>query len=163
MDSQRRMPGVVSGRAVAESGEAMKVLYHGGAPGFRVGDVIQPHDTKLRDDCAICQAHADDSHRPDRVFATPVRIYAKHYASKYGFGSVYIVEAVGELERSEADSIETYHAPALTVTKVSETYVALNMSERRRLYRLWGDADDARGWKPNTIDLRIKRFIGMRV
>lgn len=121
------------------------ILYHGGAPGFRPGDLIQPHETKHLDGCAICQAAADENHLPDQVFATTLRIYGKHHASKWGRGWLYIVEPEGDLVRSDADPFETYHAPAFRVVSVSERGVELTMSERRRLYRLWKADDRARG------------------
>lgn len=142
------------------------VLYHGGAPGFRTGDRIEPHETRHVDGCPVCAARADESHLPDRVFATPVRIYAKHFASKWGRGSLYIVEPEGELQRSEADSIETYHAPALRVVKVSEVGVLLTMSERRHLYRVWGDADRAavfaQGPEYEAREFMLRTLLGFR-
>jgi len=142
------------------------MLYHGGAPGFRIGDVIEPHETKHIDGCEICAARADENHQPDHVFATPIRIYAKYYASKYIDGSLYLVEPVGACERSEADSIETYQAPAFRVVKVSEVAVRLTMSERRHLYRIWETSDRSAGFVESAdtraADRAIKQMIGMR-
>ena len=143
------------------------VLYHGGASGFRPGDVIQPHETKKLDDCPVCAAGDDANHLPDRVFATPSRLYAKHYASEWGRGWLYIVEPLGDCERSEPDSIETYHASELKVVKVSERGVELTRSERRRLYRLWEDADGVAGIAQSPTDhirgLRLRTALGMRL
>ena len=144
------------------------ILYHGGAPGFVAGDYIEPHETKRIDDCPICAVGGDANHLPDRVFASPVRIYAKHYASKWGGGTLYVVEAAewSELERSEADSIETYHASALRVSRVAERGVVLTASERRHVYRVWKEADLSRGWgislADSLADLRLQRALGMR-
>ena len=141
------------------------VLYHGGAPGFRPGDVIYPHETKHVDDCPTCAARADENHRPDQVFATPVRIYAKFYASKYVGGWLYLVESVGALERSDADSIETYSAPAMRVVKVSERAVVMTMSERRHLYRLWERSDRSLGRGIDNAylreDMTMRFLLGM--
>jgi len=122
------------------------ILYHGGAPGFRAGDIIEPHETKRIDLCPVCAAGGDANHLPDRVFATPVRIYGKYYASKWVGGSLYLVEPVGDATRSDADSIETWHAPAMRVVKVSEAVVQLTSQERRRLQRMWADADRTSGF-----------------
>lgn len=142
------------------------ILYHGGARGFKAGDVIEPHETKVRDDCPICASGADANHLPDRVFATRERPYAKHYASKWGRGSLYIVEPVGAMTRSEADPFETYHAATFRVIKVSETQIELTPSERRRLYRLWTEADRARGipldGPAQLADMRMHRQLGIR-
>ena len=141
-------------------------LYHGGAPGFDIGDLITPHGTKHFDGCPTCAALADENHLPDRVFATPIRIYAKHYASKWGRGSLYLVEPTGKVERSEADSLETYHAPAWCVVWVCERGVELTMSERRHLYRLWGESDRSAGFgqdgRSQLEDLRLRRLLGIR-
>jgi len=142
------------------------VLYHGGAPGFRAGDRITPHETKRCDGCPICAAGGDANHLSDRVFATRLRIYGKYYASKWGRGWLYIVEPEGPLERSVADPFETYHAAAFRVVAVSERGVELTMSERRRLYRLWKDDDLARGRgdrpEMSAADFQMRRLLKMR-
>lgn len=142
------------------------VLYHGGAPGFGIGDRIMPHETKVEPDCPICAAGGDANHLPDRVFSTRLRIYGKYYASKWGRGWLYIVEPEGPLERSAADPFETYHAAAFRVVSVSERGVELTMSERRRLYRLWKDDDLARGRgqtpELSAADFQMRRLLGMR-
>lgn len=137
-------------------------LYHGGVAGLRPGDVIEPHETKRFDDCPTCQAGGDASHLPDRVFATPVRLYAKHFASKWGHGWLYSVEAVGELVRSEMDSFESYHAAMFRVVGVCEREVLLTMSERRRLMRLWTEADKSAGvYTPDPLfDLAWSQIVG---
>lgn len=144
------------------------VLYHGGAAGFDVGAYIEPHETRRLDGCPVCAAGGDANHLPDRVFATPVRIYAKYYASKWGDGTVYLVESAewSALERSEADSIETYHASALRVVRVAEQRVLLTPSERRHVYRVWKEADLAQGrgvgLADSLADLRLQRALGIR-
>lgn len=141
-----------------------KVLYHGGAPGFRPGDVIEPHETRHIDDCEICRAQADENHKPGTVFASPVRIYAKFYASKYVKGWLYIVEPIGEFQPSDGDPFESYYGPALRVLSVSERAVVLTMSERRRLWRAWTEADKARGIGERNISAAwaYERLIGIR-
>lgn len=142
------------------------MLYHGGASGFRPGDIVEPHEGKKVDDCPWCKANADDSHRPDRVFATTFRLYAKFYASKWVGGSLYIVEPAGETEPSPEDPFDSLHASALRVLKVSERGVVLTGTERRRLQRLWREADRAAGRAQDpeyqVADFLISRQLGMR-
>jgi hypothetical protein len=132
-------------------------LYHGGVPGLPIGGIIQPgHSRKPVDGCPWCLARSRGEAGPrgidplpehaDRVYLTPHRLYAKHYASLWGYGDLYRVEPVGEPELSTEDSIETWHAPGARVVNVYERAVLLTMSERRRLYREWGAADRVRGW-----------------
>lgn len=139
-------------------------LYHGGAPGFRVGETITPHESKHIDGCPICEVGADDNHLPDRVFATPVRLYAKLYASKWGMGWLYRVEHVGELQRSEVDTIETYHAASFRVVSVCDRAVLLTPSERRHLYRMWTAADRANGAGETSVlaGRQLMKALGFR-
>jgi hypothetical protein len=140
-----------------EAVRPMTALFHGGVPGLRVGDLIQPgHERQLHDDCLWCQARAnnvpgpagidDRTGRRDRVYATSSRLYAKHYASLWGRGDLYRVEPVGEPEPSTEDSIDSICAPSLRVAAVLDRAVLLTDSERRRLHREWLAADKARGW-----------------
>lgn len=131
------------------------MLFHGGMPDLRPGDLIQPgHERKLHDGCPWCEARRDggaylgmDGPTPEgRVYATTNRLYAKHYASLWGRGDLYRVEPVGELERSTEDSIESFFAPSLRVASVLDRVVLLTNSERRRLAREWEAADAAVGW-----------------
>ena len=137
----------------------MSGLFHGGVPGLRPGDLIQPgHERQLRDDCPWCQARARDEAGPagiddrtgrrDRVYATTSRLYASHYASLWCRGDLYRVEPVGDVEASTEDSIESVCTPALRVLAVLDRAVLLTDSERRRLFREWTAADKARGWLP---------------
>jgi hypothetical protein len=94
---------------------------------------------------------------------TPVRLYAKQYASKVIFGWLYIVEPVGEMERSDHDTVETYHSPACRVLRVSERAVQLTMSERRHLYAMWKAADQLAGGAGNElVDWQMERLLGVR-
>lgn len=130
----------------------MTALFHGGVPGLRVGDLIQPgHERQLRDGCPWCQARAanvpgpagidDRTGRTDRVYATGSRLYARHYASLWGRGDLYRVIPVGDTEASLEDSIPSVCAPALRVAAVLDRAVLLTDTERRRLYREWTAAD----------------------
>jgi len=131
------------------SGESR--LFHGGVPGLRVGDVIEAgHRRQHHDGCPWCEARAKGeahlgldgpSQRPDRVYATTSRLYARYHASLYGRGDLYRVTTAGQVEPSTEDSIETICAERLVVAGVLDRAVLLTWSQRRRLWREWGDAD----------------------
>lgn len=126
-------------------------LFHGGVPGLRAGDLIEPgHERKVHDGCAWCAARAELPPSADglalqvgRVYLTPERVYARYYASLYGRGDLYRAEPVGELVRSTEDTFETWTATAARVVAAVDRAVLLTQGERRRLYRLWGAADAA--------------------
>ena len=126
-------------------------LFHGGVPGLRPSDLIEPgHERKPHEGCTWCAARAElpptadglPLHE-DRVYLTPERSYARYYASLYGRGDLYQVEAIGHLQRSTEDPVETWTAPAARVLVAVDRAVLLTMGERRRLYRSWGAADAA--------------------
>ena len=130
-------------------------LWHGGVPGLRVGDVLSGgHERAVRDDCPYCQARArgentvtplgklDGPSQQSGVYVTTDRLYAKHYASLYGRGDLYRVEPLGELRPSTEDSYETYVADQARVVAVYDRAVLLTWTERRRLFREWGVADE---------------------
>lgn len=128
-------------------------LFHGGVPDLRPGDLITPgHDRRSHEGCAWCEARAKgEAHqgmdgpslRTDRVYATTNRLYAKHYASLWGRGDLYRVDAVGDVQRSTEDTIESYCCEQLQVVAVIDRAVLLTRSERRRLFREWTTADKA--------------------
>lgn len=129
-------------------------LWHGGVPGLRVGDLLHPgHERRSHDGCPWCEARAAGEAGPGgldgpckrdgRVYLTTHRLYAKHYASLWGRGDLYRVEPVGQVEKSTEDSIDTWTAPAARVLATYDRAVQLTMTERRRLVREWGDADQA--------------------
>lgn len=134
----------------------MTALYHGGIPGKLVGDLIEPgHERRTHDGCPWCEARAaggaylnsdGPSLRIGQVYATTNRLYAKHYASLWGYGDLYRVEPRGELTRSNEDSVETFTAPGFEVVSIYQRAVLLTWSERRRLGREWTEADRAVGW-----------------
>jgi hypothetical protein len=134
----------------------MPALYHGGAPGLRVGDLIVPgHQRATHPGCSWCAARAElpatldglPDH-PDRVYATTSRLYAQHYASLYGRGDLYRVEPVDDVAAADVlpsteDTVESVSAPAFRIAGVLTRAVRLTPSERRRLQREWKLADDA--------------------
>lgn len=129
-------------------------LFHGGVPGLRKGELIVPgKERRSHAGCPWCEARArgeagpdgidPPSEHTDRVYATPNRLYAKYYASLWGYGDLYRVSSVGEVEPSTEDTVETVTAPAWRVEAVLDRAVLLTPSERRRLQREWGAADAA--------------------
>lgn len=75
------------------------------------------------------------------VYVTTHRLYAKHYASLFGRGDLYRVEPIGDLRPSTEDSMPTFVCDRARVVQVYERAVLLTMTERRRLFREWGEAD----------------------
>lgn len=138
-------------------GEGLR-LWHGGVPGLRPGDLIEPgRERRHHDGCPFCEARRAQAaglgvpvldglaEHPDMVYLTPVRDYARHYASLWGRGDLYRVDPVGDVVRSTEDTIETWMAPAARVVSVPERAVLMTMTQRRRLERIWTAADHARG------------------
>lgn len=135
-------------------------LFHGGVPDLRAGDVIEPgHQRRHHDGCPWCEARAKGEaflnmdgppQQPDRVYATTHRLYAKFHASLWGRGDLYRVTAVGAVERSSEDSFESVVADRLIIAAVLDRAVLLTDSERRRLFREWGAADQIRGHSMKT-------------
>lgn len=132
--------------------------WHGGAPGLRPGDLIQPgHERRQHDGCRFCEARANGqavvapdgslidapTERPDRVYITGDRDYARFYASLYGRGDLYRVEPVGVCEPSTEDHFDTWCAEAARVVAVVDRAVLLTPGQRRSLDRKWAAADRA--------------------
>jgi hypothetical protein len=120
-------------------------------PDLRPGDLLAPgHKRRHHENCPWCDARAsggaflgiDPPSALAAVYFTPVRLYAKFHASLYGRGDLYRVEPVGRAVLSAEDSIETWAAPAARVVSVYERAVLLTDTERRRLDRLWAEADN---------------------
>lgn len=133
-------------------------LWHGGAPDLRPGQLIEPGSSrKLHHGCRYCEARAagqavvapdgslidPPTGRPDRVYLTTDRDYARFYASLYGRGDLYRVEPVGEIELSTEDHFETWCAPAARVLAPVDRAVLLTPGQRRALDRKWRAADEA--------------------
>ncbi|UQA95718.1 hypothetical protein [Streptomyces halobius] len=130
-------------------------FFHGGVPGLRPGDLITPHLPNIVDGCAVCAAKAAGQQphvpglgtvdpitaRPDRVYITSDREYARFYASKFPRGDLYTVEPVGELEASTEDRFPSWTVPAARVRSVYDRYVLLAPRQRRSLLRCWEAAD----------------------
>jgi hypothetical protein len=129
-------------------------LWHGGVPGLKPGDLITPgHERKAHPGCKFCEARAVEaaggerpvldplSRHQDRVYVTTSREYARHFASLWGRGDLYRVEAVGEVIASSEDTIATWTTSAARVLAVYARAVALTWGQRRALQREWAAAD----------------------
>lgn len=128
--------------------------FHGGIPDLKPGDLITPHPPKIVDDCPICVARANGQTavingepvdpatlRPDRVYITTDREYARFYASKYWQGDLYVVEPVGDLEPSTEDRFPSWTCEAARVRSVYQRCVLLTPKQRRALLKRWTAAD----------------------
>lgn len=129
--------------------------FHGGIPDLKPGDLITPHPPNVVDGCDICAAKAAGrqpvveglgyvdplTERPDRIYLTSDRDYARFYASKYPRGDLYTVEPVGGVEPSTEDRFPSWTAPAARVVSVYDRYVQLTPKQRRSLLRRWTAAD----------------------
>jgi hypothetical protein len=129
--------------------------FHGGYPGLKPGQLITPHPPNVVDGCAICAAKAAGQQpevpglgiidpltdRPDRIYITTDREYARFYASKYPRGDLYTVEPVGDLEPSAEDHFPSWTVPAARVRHIYDRYVQLTPGQRRSLLRRWTAAD----------------------
>lgn len=133
-------------------------FWHGGVPGLRPGDLITPgHERVFHDGCVYCAARRDGNAvvapggelidpptgRPDRVYITSDRDYARFYASLYGRGDLYRVEPVGDLERSTEDRFDSWCVEAARVLAAVDWAVRLTPGQRRSLQRRWAAADRA--------------------
>lgn len=129
----------------------MMRLFHGGVPGLRPGDLIEPRsagDTgHLVDGCPTCEARRagrqldTDPNDPRWVYVTTDRQYARVYAAGYPRGALYRVEAVGDLTPTDDDPVPSWSAPAARVVAVLDPLVIIKAAEVRRLLRRWGVAE----------------------
>lgn len=126
----------------------MTVLYHGGAPDLKPGDIIDGGHSRddRHDDCPICRRRRElgaeapspmGTRHPDMAYCTTSRLYARLYASVYGRGDVYQVEPLGPLTPTtdEGDPEGSYRCPRLRVKRITDVHVTLTMKERRRIAR----------------------------
>jgi len=127
-------------------------LFHGGVPGLRVGDSIEPSPPNVVDGCPVCEAKKRGESplidptpaQPNRVYLTTDREYARFYASKWPKGDLYVVSPVGELIESEEDPFPAWTAEGAIVRSVYSRCVQLSWAERRSLLRRWPDPETGR-------------------
>lgn len=126
--------------------------WHGGAPGLRAGDLIEPRthdDTRhLVDGCAVCVARrqgdqlAEDNNDPNLVYVTTDRDYARLYAAGYPRGALYRVDPIGELtdRTGTHDPLPSWGCPSARVIAVYDACVTITPKRLRKLKRQWGVA-----------------------
>lgn len=128
----------------------MTRYWHGGAPGLKPGDLVEPRASDdarhLVDGCAVCEARrqgkqlAEDDNNPNLVYLTTDRDYARIFAAGYPRGGLYVVEPVGELvDRSAHDPAPSWGCAAARVVSVHDRLVVLSGKEFRRLRRRYVD------------------------
>lgn len=119
-------------------------LYHGGAPGLRVGDTIAPDPERtshLVDGCATCDARRagnplpQDDNDPGRVYVTTDRDYARIYAAGYPDGALYRVEVDRTDMVPSNDPAPSWGVASARVVGVVDRLVRLSAHDRRRLLR----------------------------
>ena len=134
------------------------ILFHGGVPGKKPGDVLVPHAPNVVDGCAICVARAtgedwtdangnviDPATKTQMVYACADRPYARFYASKYPMGDLYRIELLGDVVKSSEDHWLTWCASEARVVSVLERCVRLTDAQRRTLVRKWRRLDRESG------------------
>ncbi|MFD8820826.1 hypothetical protein ACFV1C_00405 [Streptomyces sp. NPDC059605] len=138
--------------------------FHGGVPGLNPGDLLVPHPPAVVDGCPICIAKAAGQQpvvpglgnidpltaRPDRLYVTTDREYARFYASKCWLGDLYVVEPKGEVERSAEDFFPTWCVEEAVVVSVVSRAVRLSDKQRRTLLRRWAGMESAAVWARST-------------
>lgn len=127
-------------------------LWHGGAPGRRVGDLLlPPRETGIPSavlQMSLEQGMSNISQRDDRVYVTTDRRLAEAWAGiwtpdgvHHGGGALYRVEA-DELE-ADQDLLSlvgvSYQAPRARVLSVYNAHVSFNQKYARVLQRVLDD------------------------
>jgi len=134
----------------------MERIWHGGTPGVRVGEVLTGgHAPALMDGCPTCEKRArGDSTglepatgRPDLLYVTTSRPYARFYASRCWLGDLYLVQPLDDGLWTGEDPFPTWGVAGARVVGVYERAVRLNDRQRRQLLRRWPDPGTA-GWPP---------------
>ena len=118
--------------------------YHGGAPGLRPGNIIEPATgtAHLVDGCPTCEARRNGHPLPEDdndltlVYITTERDYAAIYAAGYPRGALYRVEPVGPLvDRSTHDPAPSWGCQRARVLAVVDPLVTLTPKRLRSLMR----------------------------
>lgn len=115
--------------------------FHGGTPGLKVGDLIEPRQPgdagHLVDGCPTCEARKSgqplptDNLDPSKVYVTTDREYARIYAAGYPNGALYVVEPMGDLTPSP-DPVPSWGCSAAFVTGVYDAVVRMTPAQVRR-------------------------------
>lgn len=123
-------------------------FYHGGAPGLRPGDIIEPRpagdERHYVDGCETCEARrrgeqrADDDLDPHLVYVTTDREYARLYASGYPRGGLYRVEVADDEPMApspDPEPVPSWGVRQATVVAVLDPLVRMTPAELRRLWK----------------------------
>jgi hypothetical protein len=103
--------------------------FHGGYPGLKPGDLIQPPDTTGTGHrlSAIAAEHNGPAHstRTDVVYVTTGRDVARAFAAFYPDGALYRVEPLGDLEPDPDSGITglSWQCPAARIAVVVDPVV----------------------------------------
>jgi hypothetical protein len=129
------------------------------------GDVILHHDgRKKHPGCAICEARERGESTIDpksaklAVYVTSDKEYARHYASLWGYGDLYVVRPVGQTEPSDEDPFPSWTCEGARVVSVFQRAVRLTDSQRRSLYRRWKAADEAKGLPEDELARQLDAY-----
>lgn len=127
------------------------LLFHGGVPGRKVGDVLLPNMAEHRyvEGCKHCEAQrngvavGDPDTPPDWVYACADKPYARFYASRAVGGTLYRVRLEGDVERSVEDPewSWTYRGRQARVVAVLERNITLTWREWQKLFKRWGGTE----------------------
>lgn len=116
--------------------------FHGGYPGLKPGDLIQPPDTtgtdrRLSATAAELGAPAHAT-RTDVVYVTTGRNVARAFAAFYPDGALYRVEPRGELEPDPDSGIPglSWQCPAAEVVAVVDAAVLFRTRRPERWIRM---------------------------
>jgi len=77
------------------------------------------------------------------VYITNHMKYARWYAAR-SHGSLYVVEPIGIIERSDEDPFPSWTCASATVVSVVDKRVRLTRKDRREMLKLWKRADAKR-------------------
>ena len=119
-------------------------LWHGGAPGLRVGDRLVPDPTRnghLVDGCPVCEARRigvplpEDDNNPERVYVTADREYARVFAAGWPLGTLYRVVVDVPLDERSNDAMPSWAVPEALIVSVYEKCVRLTPRQFRKLTR----------------------------
>lgn len=125
----------------------MTAYFHGGAPGLRPGDLVEPRshgdDRHFIDGCPVCEARRrgdpvpGDDLDPTMVYVTTDRAYARLYAGGYPRGGLYRVDPIGERFPSpDPTSTGSFGVAAARVVAVLDSLVILRRTDIRRVMRM---------------------------
>lgn len=102
-------------------------LWHGGAPGLKVGELLLPPSETGTEHSLTGHALADDVEtglmRSDLVYLTTDRASARAYAAAYPNGALYVAEPLGEQEPDPDAPEIAIRCPRARITAVYDPCV----------------------------------------